>query len=58
MKIKKLRQIEVSEIGMGCMGFSHGYGNAPERAYNIRAIQEAYCKNQNLEDYPYDHTHN
>ena len=42
MKIRKLRQIEVSEIGMGCMGFSHGYGNAPERAYSIRAIGEAY----------------
>lgn len=42
MKTRKLRQIEVSEIGMGCMGFSHGYGNAPERAYSIRAIQEAY----------------
>ena len=42
MKIRKLRQIEVSEIGMGCMGFSHGYGNAPERAYSIRATQEAY----------------
>lgn len=42
MKTRKLRQIEVSEIGMGCMGFSHGYGNAPERAYSIRAIQEAH----------------
>ncbi len=29
MKTRKLRQIEVSEIGMGCMGFSHGYCNAP-----------------------------
>lgn len=42
MKIRKLRQIEVSEIGMGCMGFSHGYGDAPERSYSIRAIQAAY----------------
>ncbi len=24
----KLREIEVSSIGMGCMGFSHGYGES------------------------------
>ena len=29
MKYRKLRDIEVSEIGMGCMGFSHGYGEIP-----------------------------
>ena len=53
-----MRQIEVSEIGMGCVGFSHGYGNAPKRAYSIRAIQEDYCENQNSEVYHYDHTRN
>ena len=26
MKYRKLRDIEVSAVGMGCMGFSHGYG--------------------------------
>jgi len=26
MKTRKLRNIEVSEIGYRCMGFSHGYG--------------------------------
>ena len=34
--------LEVSEIGMGCMGFSHGYGKVPEESYSIEAIQEAY----------------
>lgn len=43
MNKRYLRQMEVSEIGMGCMGFSHGYGQIPEREYSIRAIQEAYA---------------
>lgn len=34
--------LEVSEIGMGCMGFSHGYGQVPEEAYSIEAIRKAY----------------
>lgn len=42
MKRRTLREIEVSEIGMGCMGFSHGYGAAPSREYSIQAIQGAY----------------
>ncbi len=32
----------MSEIGMGCMGFSHGYGTVPDEAYSIEAIQRAY----------------
>lgn len=28
-----MQQIEGSEIEMGCMGFSHGYGTAPDRGY-------------------------
>lgn len=43
MKTRKLRELEVSEIGMGCMGFSHGYGAAPEREYSIQAIRDAYA---------------
>lgn len=42
MKTRFLRAIEVSEIGMGCMGFSHGYGQIPERTYSIQAIRDAY----------------
>lgn len=42
METRFLRAIEVSEIGMGCMGFSHGYGQIPEREYSIGAIRDAY----------------
>lgn len=41
MKTRKIRDLEVSPIGMGCMGFSHGYGQVPERAYSIEAIRRA-----------------
>lgn len=41
MEKRKLRNLEVSPIGMGCMGFSHGYGEAPEREYSIAAIRKA-----------------
>lgn len=40
--MKKLRDLAVSDIGMGCMGFSHGYGDIPEEAYSIKAIRMAY----------------
>lgn len=30
MKTRKIRSLSVSEIGMGCMGFSHGYGQITE----------------------------
>jgi aryl-alcohol dehydrogenase-like predicted oxidoreductase len=42
MKTRKLRNLEVSAIGYGCMGLSHGYGNTPERAESIRLIHQAY----------------
>ena len=42
MKTRFLRELEVSEIGMGCMGFSHGYGKVPEESYAIEAIRVAY----------------
>lgn len=42
MKKRMLRNLEVSEIGMGCMGFSHGYGQVPDEAYAIRAIEKAH----------------
>lgn len=44
MKTRFLGNIEVSEIGMGCMGFSHGYGQIPSREYSIEAIRMAYDK--------------
>ena len=42
MKTRFLRDIEVSEVGMGCMAFSHGYGQIPAESYSIEAIQNAY----------------
>ena len=42
MKTRMLRDIEVSEVGMGCMAFSHGYGRIPEEKYSIEAIRNAY----------------
>ena len=29
MKKRKIGKLTVSEIGKGCMGFSHGYGKVP-----------------------------
>lgn len=42
MKHRKLRNIEVSAIGMGCMGFSHGYGALPAKDESIRLMRMAY----------------
>lgn len=42
MEKRMIRDIKVSPIGMGCMGFSHGYGKVPDESYSIEAIQKAY----------------
>ena len=42
MKYRKLRDIKVSAVGMGCMGFSHGYGSIPAEEESIRLIHKAY----------------
>lgn len=34
--------IEVSAVGYGCMGLSHGYGAVPEHSEAIRLIRKAY----------------
>lgn len=34
--------VTVSAIGLGCMGFSHGYGPGPDRGEAIRLIRIAY----------------
>lgn len=44
MKTRFLRDIEVSEVGMGCMAFSHGYGKIPPEEYSIEAIRGAYSR--------------
>lgn len=42
MEKRKLRNLEVSAIGMGCMGFSHGYGAIPTEEESIRLMRKAY----------------
>lgn len=42
MNTRKIGNLEVSPIGMGCMGFSHGYGKVPDEDYSIEAIRKAY----------------
>ena len=36
-----LQDIEVSEVGMGCMAFSHGYGKIPAEEYSIEGTTPA-----------------
>lgn len=50
MKMRKLRDLTVSQIGMGCMAFSHGYGKIPEEQYSIEAIRNAYDHGCNFFD--------
>lgn len=35
-------KLEVSAVGLGCMGFSHGYGATPERQESINLIRYAF----------------
>jgi len=42
MKTRKLHNLTVSEVGMGCMAFSHGYGQIPSEQYSIEAIRNGY----------------
>ena len=42
MKTRKLRDLEVSEIGYGAMGLSVGYGAIPGKEQAVRLIKQAY----------------
>ena len=42
MKMRKLRTLEVSAIGFGCMGFSHGYGAGPAKDEAVILMNKAY----------------
>ena len=42
MKTRKIGELTVSAVGMGCMAFSHGYGRIPPETYSVEAIQNAY----------------
>ncbi|MBQ7585904.1 MAG: aldo/keto reductase [Desulfovibrionaceae bacterium] len=41
MDKRKLGNLEVTSIGMGCMALSHGYGQIPTEEYSIDAIHTA-----------------
>jgi aryl-alcohol dehydrogenase-like predicted oxidoreductase len=41
MQKRKLGGLEVSAIGFGCMGLSHGYANQPDRNEAIRVLRGA-----------------
>ncbi|MDE7262273.1 MAG: aldo/keto reductase [Oscillospiraceae bacterium] len=41
METRKIGELTVSKVGMGCMAFSHGYGKIPPEQYSIEAIQNA-----------------
>ena len=42
MKKRKLRELEVSAIGMGCMGFTHAYGECPTENEGIKLVHKAF----------------
>lgn len=42
MNTRKLGNITVSAIGMGCMGFTHAYGKTPEEREGIRLVHKAF----------------
>ena len=44
MKIRKLGQLEVSEMGSGCMSISANYGPPADRSQGIKVIRTAYEK--------------
>ena len=38
MEKRKFGNIEVSSIGLGCMGFIHAYGKGPSEEESIRLV--------------------
>lgn len=50
MKKRHLGTIEVSAIGMGCMGFTHAYGEMPSEEEGIRLVREAFERGCTLFD--------
>lgn len=42
METRKLKNLEVLKIGLGCMGMSHGYGPAADKNEMIKLIRHAY----------------
>jgi aryl-alcohol dehydrogenase-like predicted oxidoreductase len=50
MEHRKLRDLEVSAIGFGCMGFSHGYGPGPDENQAIDLMRRAFDLGCNFYD--------
>ncbi len=50
MKTRKLRDLDVSAIGMGCMGFTHAYGEGPSEQEGIRLVHMAFDMGCNFFD--------
>lgn len=50
MKTRKLGPLTVSAVGMGCMGFTHAYGNPPPEEEGIRLVREAFDEGCNFFD--------
>jgi len=42
MKYRRIGNIEVSSIGLGCMGFTHAYGEGPSEEESIRLVHYAF----------------
>ena len=40
MEHRKLRNLEVSKLGLGCMGMSHGYGKPHDKNEMIKVIDD------------------
>ncbi len=50
MKTRKLGQLEVSELGLGCMSISANYGAPAPRDQGIKVIRAAHEKGVTLFD--------
>jgi len=50
MQKRKFGNIEVSSIGLGCMGFTHAYGDGPSEEEGIRLVHLAFENGCNLFD--------
>ena len=50
MEKRKFGNIEVSAIGLGCMGFTHAYGDGPSEEESIRLVHLAFENGCNLFD--------
>lgn len=42
MQQRQLGKLTVSAVGLGCMGFTHGYGPCPSEEESIRLIRKAF----------------